>query len=87
MAGHSIHQFPKFEKDPVKPQGFCQSNKPALAGWAIHQRFDIRSTAFLMVVLGDLMQQAADKPTGAAVSPKKILSLFCIPFMFRVLHS
>ena len=32
-------------------------NLPGMAHQSIHQRFDIRSTAFLMAVLCDLMQQ------------------------------
>ena len=31
-------------------------NVPGMARLSLHQRFDIHSTAFLMVVLGDLMQ-------------------------------
>ena len=30
---------------------------PGMARQSLHERFDIRSTAFLMAVLGDLMQQ------------------------------
>jgi hypothetical protein len=42
-------------------------NLPGMARQSLHQRFDIRSTAFLMAILGDLMQQRY-RPAATALA-------------------
>ena len=52
---------------------FKDMNHPGMARQSLHQRFDIRSTAFLMAVPCDLMQQrhstAAKPPDIPQLSP------------------
>jgi len=55
---------------------------PGMARQSLHQRFGTRSTAFLIAVLGDLMQQRCNTAAGSSVSSLRTASTLrveCIP--------